>query len=109
MIAIFLRLTTRTNAFVEKLREVDWVGAFLFIASLTGFLIPLTWGGVMYSWSSWRTLVPLIVSAFGLVGFVVYEEWLAGKGMKPMIPLEVMKSRTALVTYFGTFFRESNF
>jgi hypothetical protein len=106
MIVIFLRLNHRTNAFAEKLREVDWVGTVLFIASLTGFLIPLTWGGVMYPWSSWRTLVPLIVSAFGLVGFVVYEEWLAGQGKAPLIPFEVMKSRTAIVTYFGTFFRK---
>jgi hypothetical protein len=106
MIVLYLRLNTRHNAFVEKLREVDWIGTVLFIASLTGFLIPLTWGGIMYSWSSWRTLVPLILSAAGLVGFVVYEEWLAKKGFTPLIPFEVMKSRTAIVTYFGTFFRK---
>jgi MFS family permease len=107
MIVLYLRLNTRTNAFLEKLREVDWVGTVLFIASLTGFLIPLTWGGVMYAWSSWRTLVPLIVSGAGLVAFVFYEEWLARKGFTPLIPFEVVKNRTAIVTYFGTFFRTS--
>ena len=106
LVALFLRLNYPTSAFAEKLRRVDWIGAFLFIASLTGFLIPLTWGGVMYPWNHWRTLVPLILSAFGLIAFVVYQEWLARRGREPLIPLEVVKNRTAAVTYFDTFIRE---
>jgi MFS family permease len=106
LVVLFLKLNHQTSAFTAKLRRVDWVGSFLFISSLTGFLIPLTWGGVMYEWSSWRTLVPLIISGLGLVGFVVYEEWLARKGGEPLIPLEVVKTRTASVTYFGTFIRK---
>lgn len=27
----------------EKLARVDWVGSFLFIASITSVLIPVTW------------------------------------------------------------------
>lgn len=88
---------------MTKLRRVDWVGTVVFIASTTGFLIPLTWGGVMYDWSSWRTLVPLILCAFGLVGFIVYEELLERRGGEPIIKFSVMKNRTAAVTYLGTF------
>jgi hypothetical protein len=103
LVIAFLKLNYQTSAFVAKLRRVDWIGTILFIAATTGLLIPLTWGGVIYEWSSWRTLVPLIICAFGLVGFVVYEEWLERSGGEPVIRLEVMKNRTAAVTYLGTF------
>jgi MFS family permease len=108
LIILFLHLNYKTTAFAEKLRRVDWIGTVLFIASLCGFLIPLTWGGVMYPWSHWRTLVPLILCGFGLVGFVAYEEWLTRRGLQPLIRLEVMKNRTAAVTYFGTVIRKSS-
>ena len=57
-------------------------------------------GGVSYAWSSWRTLVPLILGTFGLVGFVLFEEYVA---TEPLIRTVVFKNRTAAVTYAGTF------
>ena len=54
----------------------------------------------MYSWSSWRTLVPLILGASGLIGFILFEEYVAPE---PLIRLVVFKNRTAAVTYIGTF------
>jgi Fungal trichothecene efflux pump (TRI12) len=107
LITFFLRLNYRTGAFAEKLRRVDWIGMVLFIASATGFLIPISWGGVMYPWSSWRTLVPLIVCGVGLIAFVVYEEWLSRKGGEPLIRFGPLKTRTGAVTYLGTFLRKS--
>ena len=100
MVALFLKLHFRVTTLAQKLRRVDWIGMILFIGSATGFLIPLTWGGVMYSWSSWRTLVPLIVSATGLVAFIVWDDRFAPE---PLIRTSVLKSRTAAVTYFGDF------
>jgi len=78
----------------------------LFIGATTGFLIPISWGGVMYAWNSWRTLVPLIVCGVGLIAFVIYEEWITRKGYEPMIRLAVFKTRTAAVTYLATFLRK---
>jgi hypothetical protein len=66
-------------------------------------LIPVTWGGVQYSWSSWRTLVPLLICAVAIFGFVAYEEWLERRGLEPTIRISVLKQRTAAVTYFTTF------
>jgi MFS family permease len=108
LIAIFLKLNFRTSTFTDKLRRVDWIGSVLFISSLTGFLIPLTWGGVMYSWSSWRTLFPLLLCAAGLVAFVAYEEWFEKQGGEPMIRMSILKTRTSAVTYLGTFVRKCN-
>ena len=91
---------------MEKLRRVDWIGTILFVASSVGFLIPLTWGGVMYPWDHWRTLVPLILCGAGLIVFIIYEEWITRRGLEPMIRLSVFKNRTAAVTYLATFIRK---
>lgn len=53
----------------------------------------------MYSWSSWRTLVPLLGGVLVLVGWAVYSY--SGIISKPMIPLVVFNDRTAAISYFG--------
>jgi uncharacterized protein YneF (UPF0154 family) len=57
----------------------------------------------MYSWKSWRTLVPLLVCVIALIAFVAYEEWLERRGFEPTIRMSVLKQRTAAVTYFTAF------
>lgn len=56
-IILFLKLAQTPGKVFEKVKRFDWFGSVFFIASMVSFLIPLTWGGVMYSWSSWHTLV----------------------------------------------------
>ena len=61
----------------EKLARVDWTGGFLFISSLTGFLIAISWGGTQEPWSSWRTIVPLVVGLAGITISAVWERYFA--------------------------------
>ncbi|KAF2750867.1 MFS general substrate transporter [Sporormia fimetaria CBS 119925] len=99
MITLFLKLNFPTSGWLSKLRRVDWVGLVLFVGSMTGFLIPVTWGGVQYPWDSWRTLVPLIISVFGLIVFIIHQErWAA----EPLIRTSVFKNTTSAVTYLST-------
>ncbi|RPB04522.1 MFS general substrate transporter [Choiromyces venosus 120613-1] len=99
LIPLFLNLNHRTTSFMEKLRRVDWIGSVLFVASMMSLLIPITWGGVMYPWDHWRTLVPLILGIVGLAGFVLFEMFVA---KEPLIRLGVFATRTSLVNYLGT-------
>lgn len=99
MITIFLKLNQTHRDFFTKLREIDWVGTVLFLASTTGFLIPVTWGGVQYSWDSWRTLVPLIVCAAGIVAFMVWIEFFAPH---PLIRTSVFKNKSAAILFCTT-------
>ena len=100
MVILFLKLNFRVTTLAQQLRRVDYLGMVLFIGSMTGFLIPLTWGGVQFGWTSWRTLVPLLVSAAGLIAFVIWDDRFAPD---PLIRTSVLKNRTAAVTYFGDF------
>lgn len=99
MVPLFLRLNVIPQSIAAKLRRVDWIGSVIFIGSMTSLLIPLTWGGVMYSWSSWRTLVPLLVGAVGLIGFCFFEAYLAPE---PLLRLSVFSNRTANIAFFTT-------
>jgi MFS family permease len=55
-IILFLKLAQTPGKVLEKARRFDWFGSAFFIAAMVSFLIPLTWGGVMYPWPSWHTL-----------------------------------------------------
>lgn len=99
LITIFLKLNQKHGSFLTKLREIDWIGIVLFLASTTGFLIPVTWGGVQYPWNSWRTLVPMIVCAFGIGAFVMHQELFAPN---PLIRTSVFKTTSAAALYVST-------
>jgi hypothetical protein len=98
----------------DKIKTFDWFGSIIFTAASVSVLIPLTWGGVMYAWSSWRTLFPLIIGIAGIVGFVFYERWLSskawdsegndlpGNNIEPIIRFTIFNNVTTLVTYLET-------
>ena len=98
MIPLFIKLRGPRNSFFQKLAKIDWIGSVIFIASTTGFLIPLSWGGVSYPWNSWRTYVPLSVSALGLVILYMYEEHVA---KNPIIRTSIFKNRNAAAAYIS--------
>ncbi|GME22365.1 putative mfs multidrug transporter [Neofusicoccum parvum] len=99
MITFFLKLNYQTSSLMHKLLRIDWLGVIVFVAATTGFLIPITWGGVMYDWSSWRTLVPLILCGVALIAFIIYEDRWASN---PLIQTRVFKNRTAASTFAQT-------
>lgn len=94
-----LRLERPPGRLASGLRRFDWAGAILLTASTTSFLMPVSWGGIMFAWSSFRTLVPLIIGICGLFVFVIYETYVA---KTPLIPLRIFSNRTAAVNYIGT-------
>jgi len=83
---------------LQGLRNIDWLGSVTFVGSITSFLIPLSWGGTMYAWSSWHTYVPLAVGSAGLILWLLYSMFLR---KQPMIPLSIMANRTAALHYLG--------
>jgi MFS family permease len=92
LIPLYLNLNQKVESVWQKLARIDWVGAIIFVASTTAVLIPISWGGVMYSWDHWRTLVPLILGIAGLAAFVAWEVYGA---REPLITLHVFMNRTA--------------
>ncbi|PLN86151.1 major facilitator superfamily domain-containing protein [Aspergillus taichungensis] len=98
-VIFFLKLNIIPTSLAKKLAQIDYIGSVLFVSSTAALLIPLTWGGVVYPWSSWRTLVPLLLGAAGLALFAIYESRFA---TNPIIPPTIFRNRTATITFIGS-------
>jgi len=98
MIPLFIRLGVAQSSFGSKLVKIDWIGSVIFIASTTGLLIPLSWGGVAYEWDSWHTVAPLSAGLGGLVALYFYEERVASN---PIIRTSIFKNRNAAAAYLS--------
>lgn len=81
-----------TSQLGSVVRRFDWVGNFLLPPSTLAILLPLTMGGKMYEWSSFRVILPLVLGACGLVAMGVYEHFCAN----PLIPLRLLRKIPAL-------------
>ncbi|TGO49560.1 hypothetical protein BOTNAR_0427g00060 [Botryotinia narcissicola] len=80
---------------------VDWIGNIIFIASMCSLLVGMISGGIVYSWSSWRVIVPLVIGVLGWVGFHIYEMCHFCKN--PAIPPSLFGKKNAAIGYFLAF------
>ncbi|KAI4272026.1 MAG: hypothetical protein L6R38_006706 [Xanthoria sp. 2 TBL-2021] len=113
-VVFFLKIQRLQGAISFKIRRFDWVGSTIFVASAVSFLIPITWGGVMYPWDSWHTLVPIFVGAAGLVASGFYEYSLSAKAfdaegnslpgnkIQPILRFSIFNNWTLKLLYFQT-------
>jgi predicted MFS family arabinose efflux permease len=90
-------------SFLDRCREIDYVGAILMIgASITG-VMAVSFGGVMYAWNS-GTIIGLFCASgvlFILLG--LQQSFLVLTTLaRRIVPLEFMKSRTILILFAVT-------
>lgn len=97
IVPFIIRLKTKQSSIMAKLTRIDWIGGFLFIGSMTSFLMAVTWGGVDHAWDSAATLAPLIVGVVGIVASILWEKWGA---REPFIRLAIFSNRSALAGYY---------
>lgn len=98
MAIIFVTLTQPATDLTTKLKQVDWIGNFLFISSLTSFLIAISWAGIQFKWSSFRTLVPMCLGIVGVLAAIVYELKFA---KYPFLKHTIFNGRSAIASYIA--------
>lgn len=101
-LALFLQLRRPPAGTIKsQVARIDWGGSFLLITSITAIILALSWGGSTNPWSSWRTIVPLVLGFIGLVFFFVYQAapWLTD----PTMPLRLFRNRTAVTVFIMSF------
>lgn len=76
--------------------QVDWIGAVMFIASLTAFLIGSTWGGSQFAWDGWHTLIPIIVGVVGIGASLLWERLVP---RRPFFNLSLFCSTGQVIAY----------
>src|SRR5258707_5404206 len=70
----------------HRMREVDWLGGVLLMASAVAFMLVLTWGGNRFTWLSPTILAMLGASVALAVTFV----WHAGRADQAVVPLSLV-------------------
>ncbi|KAI3394933.1 hypothetical protein diail_2105 [Diaporthe ilicicola] len=95
--ALFLRLKALEEPLSNRFARLDWTGSGMFTVGAAAFVLPLSWAGNLYPWSSWKTIVPIVIGLIVLVIFAIYE----AKPEAPLFPHRIFKSRTSLMTLLG--------
>ncbi|KAK0618507.1 multidrug resistance protein Fnx1 [Bombardia bombarda] len=91
---IFLRTKYKKDTMRSSLKRVDLGGNALLVASVASVLIALTWGGTQYAWSSFRTVMPLVLGLVGIAAFLALES--TRLIPEPTMPLRLFSNRTSL-------------
>jgi hypothetical protein len=98
MVPLTIRLKLVPGLIAEKLKQIDWIGNFIFIISATSLLMPITWGGILFPWDSFLTLMPLIIGVAGLAFFVRYEKYIP---LQPIIRLDLLANYNMVYSLFA--------
>jgi hypothetical protein len=122
LVAVFMNVKRPAGTFREKFAKIDWMYALfpsslsltrsltlfwfvnsgngIFVAATSALIYGLTVAGSKYSWTSYRSLVPLIVGIVGTV-FAVYVEkrWVK----YPTIPFNIFTNRSSAMGYLQVF------
>jgi Major Facilitator Superfamily len=101
-LVVFLKVKSdHTEAFTERLKRIDWLGNFIFIATMVSVLIALSWGGTKYPWSSFHVIIPLGMSFLGGALYLSYEA--SRFCVNPSMPLHLFANRTSATAFALTF------
>jgi hypothetical protein len=60
---------------MQLIKEIDYIGLFLFVAGCVLFLLGINYGGRQHPWNSAHVIAPMIVGVLCLVGLGFYEAY----------------------------------
>ncbi|PYH88411.1 major facilitator superfamily transporter [Aspergillus ellipticus CBS 707.79] len=91
----------QATSVMRRLRAIDWGGITLLTLGVTSILLALTWAGTIHPWSSWRTIVPIILGFVGLLAFFAYEA--SPIISEPTMPVRLFSNRTTATLFIMSF------
>ncbi|EXJ92018.1 hypothetical protein A1O3_00568 [Capronia epimyces CBS 606.96] len=80
---------------LQMLKDLDFVGMFLFSVGIVIFLLGLSWGGVTEPWKSAGVIAPIVLGVATLAAFVAWEIYWPLK--QPMVPKHLFNDRDWVV------------
>jgi MFS family permease len=105
LLAILAFMHVKTGS--SKVKQIDYLGSFIFIPSMISILLGLVMGGIQHPWSSWRIIVPLVLGGIGWIVFHIQQSF----ATTPSVPIRLFSNRTSAVgfalTFFGAFLVQS--
>src|SRR4051794_6339371 len=98
-IALVVVMRTMRMRFEARPHRIDFLGAAVLSAAITGLLLACVWGGTTYPWGSWQIL---LAAGAGLVLLVVFLA-LERRAAEPLLPLQLFRKRTFAISSAATF------
>jgi MFS family permease len=89
--------------FLNRFKEVDWVGAVLMIGAITAGIMAISFGGVLYAWNSGSIIACFVVSGvlFIILGFQqVYTIFTTES--RRIFPIQFLKRKTMVILFAET-------
>lgn len=92
------------RSWLQKIRELDYLGIFLLLPGITVFIMALEFG--VENWNDARTIGCFAAAGTLLLSFMAQQWWM---GERALVPLRIMKTRVVLFGSTFTFCLESAF
>ncbi|KAF8846456.1 MFS general substrate transporter [Acephala macrosclerotiorum] len=101
LLFLFLHVEYKQEAWLAKVKRIDYFGNALLMTSIVATLLALSWGGSLYAWSEWRVIVCLVLGLAGMASFGIYEAtpWCR----EPMMPPHLFSKRTTVAAFIISF------
>ncbi|KAK0629069.1 major facilitator superfamily domain-containing protein [Bombardia bombarda] len=80
------------------LKKVDWVGILIFMPSAVAFLVPFTMAGIVFPWSSWKAIMPLVLGITGLTSLALHQRYIA---KQPMFRASLFRKWVTVCSFMG--------
>lgn len=94
-------LQRKPETLKEKVKRIDLLGATFFPACVVCLLLALQWGGLEYSWSNFRVVIPLVLSGLLFIAFIIVQK---RRGDTALVPGHIFLNRSVLAGAWFSFF-----
>ncbi|KAK6532572.1 hypothetical protein TWF281_006756 [Arthrobotrys megalospora] len=84
----------------DRIKQLDLIGAAIFIPTVVSLLLALQWGGTTYAWNN-ATIIGLFICFGGLVIIFVISQWWLGDAAT--LPPRILRQRSVLAAFIFTF------
>ncbi|KAL5454836.1 hypothetical protein PMIN07_007380 [Paraphaeosphaeria minitans] len=75
----------------QQMKELDYLGMFLWTAGLVIFLMGISWGGGIYPWKSAAVICAIVIGSVCLIAFGFWEAY--GNTKYPLMPMKFFRNR----------------
>eukprot|EP01112_Ceratiomyxa_fruticulosa_P007317 TRINITY_DN1896_c0_g1_i1.p1 TRINITY_DN1896_c0_g1~~TRINITY_DN1896_c0_g1_i1.p1 ORF type:complete len:572 (-),score=128.02 TRINITY_DN1896_c0_g1_i1:164-1879(-) len=100
VISFLLKLKSPKGNILEKLKRIDYFGAFTLIPAVVALLLATSWGGNDYAWDSAVVISLYIVAGILAIAFVLIEIYVAHE---PIIRMSLLKIHNVAVSFAVAF------
>lgn len=90
-------------SFLDKLKQMDWLGVVLIAAVYTTYVLAITFGGAQWAWSNYRFITMICFFGALVVTFILtqYSAVLTTKERR-IFPAQFLRHRSMLLLYVAT-------